>query len=142
MISQPSKVNSSGGTERPIQALSRTSLSGDIQIIEQSLLRKYILYAKTYVKPVLQEVDIHRVSIIFRILSYTVSLFFVKQIENLYKDLRAQSMETGGVPIAVRHLESLIRIAESSARMHLRDHVRQDDIDLSIKASYVCWTAV
>ncbi len=33
----------------------------------------------------------------------------------------------------MRHLESIIRMSEASARMHLRDHVRRDDVDLAIK---------
>lgn len=40
---------------------------------------------------------------------------------------------TGGVPIAVRHIESIMRMAEASARMNLRDHVREDDVDMAIK---------
>ena len=42
---------------------------------------------------------------------------------------------TGGVPIAVRHIESIMRMAEASARMNLRDHVREDDVDMAIKVS-------
>lgn len=38
-----------------------------------------------------------------------------------------------GVPIAVRHIESMMRMAEASARMHLREHVREDDVDMAIK---------
>lgn len=37
------------------------------------------------------------------------------------------------MPIAVRHLESIVRMAEAHARMHLRDHVRRDDVDMAIK---------
>ncbi len=55
------------------------------------------------------------------------------QIALLYAELRSQSAVTGGIPIAVRHLESIVRMAEASARMHLRDHVRRDDVDLAIK---------
>lgn len=36
------------------------------------------------------------------------------------------------VPIAVRHIESLIRMAEAHAKMHLRDHVRDDDVNVAI----------
>lgn len=32
----------------------------------------------------------------------------------------------------VRHLESMIRMAEAHARMHLRDYVSEDDINVSI----------
>jgi DNA replication licensing factor MCM2 len=51
----------------------------------------------------------------------------------LYAELREQSAASGGVPIAVRHLESMVRMAEASAKMHLRDYVRDDDVDLAIK---------
>ena len=51
----------------------------------------------------------------------------------MYAELRSQSAVTGGIPIAVRHLESIVRMSEASARMHLRDHVRRDDVDLAIK---------
>lgn len=59
------------------------------------------------------------------------------QIASLYAELRKQSALSGGVPIAVRHIESVMRMAEASARMHLRDHVREDDIDLAIKVSRI-----
>ena len=42
---------------------------------------------------------------------------------------------SGGVPIAVRHIESVMRIAEASARMHLREYVREDDVDMAIKVT-------
>jgi len=38
-----------------------------------------------------------------------------------------------GVPIAVRHIESMIRMAESHARMHLRSYVTEDDVDMAIR---------
>ena len=40
---------------------------------------------------------------------------------------------TGSVPITVRHVESLIRIAEANARMHLREYVCEDDINMGIR---------
>ena len=39
------------------------------------------------------------------------------------------------VPIAVRHIESIMRMAEASAKMHLRDYVRDDDVDFAIKVT-------
>lgn len=84
--------------------------------LEQDLLRKYITYARANVKPVLQEID-------------------SEKIASLYADLRSQSMASGGVPIAVRHIESICRMAEASARMHLRAYVREDDVDLAIKVT-------
>lgn len=37
------------------------------------------------------------------------------------------------MPIAVRHIESIMRMSEAHAKMHLRDYVRDDDMDASIK---------
>lgn len=34
--------------------------------------------------------------------------------------------------MGVRHLESILRIAEASARMHLRSYVREDDVNRAI----------
>lgn len=38
-----------------------------------------------------------------------------------------------GVPIAVRHMESMIRMSEAHARMHLRNYVSQEDVDMAIR---------
>jgi len=82
--------------------------------LDQEILKKYIMYARAYVKPILHNVD-------------------SEKIAALYADLRKQSAISGGVPIAVRHIESVMRMAEASAKMHLREHVRQDDVDTAIK---------
>lgn len=37
------------------------------------------------------------------------------------------------MPIAVRHLESMIRMSEAHARMHLRQYVTQEDVDMAIR---------
>jgi len=33
----------------------------------------------------------------------------------------------------VRHIESIIRMAEASAKIHLRDHVQESDMNLAIR---------
>ena len=57
------------------------------------------------------------------------------KIAKLYSDLRRESITCGGVPIAVRHIESIIRMSEAHARMHLRDSVRDDDVDRAIQVT-------
>lgn len=37
------------------------------------------------------------------------------------------------MPVTVRHIESLIRMAEANARMHLRDYVHEDDVNMAIR---------
>ena len=51
----------------------------------------------------------------------------------MYSDLRRESMATGSIPITVRHIESMIRLAEANARMHLRAHVNDDDVNTAIR---------
>jgi DNA replication licensing factor MCM2 len=88
----------------------------DADIIDQDLLRKYIMYAKDSVRPKLYQLD-------------------QDKLARLYADLRRESLATGSFPITVRHLESMIRMAEASAKMHLREFVRADDIDLAIRVT-------
>ena len=83
-------------------------------IIPQDILRKYIMYARKYIHPKLSDLNKNKIS-------------------KFYADLRKESEMVGGITIAVRHLESLIRMAEAHAKMHLRDYVRHDDIDIAIK---------
>ena len=66
-----------------------------IRLIPQDLLKKYILYAKTSIHPALDNVE-----------------------------LRRESIHAGGIPVAVRHIESIIRMSEAHARMHLRSDQR------------------
>lgn len=84
--------------------------------LDQDTLKKYIMYAKAYLKPVLVDVNSEKVA-------------------SLYADMRQQSIRSGGVPIAVRHIESIMRMSEAFARMNLRDHVRDDDVDRAIKVT-------
>merc|ERR1711881_423051 len=92
---------------------SATNLAG-VEKIPQDLLRKYILYARERVHPKLHDMDQDKVA-------------------KMYSELRRESMATGSVPITVRHIESMIRIAESHAKMHLREFVRDDDVNMAIR---------
>ena len=46
---------------------------------------------------------------------------------------RSPLQATGSIPITVRHIESMIRMAEAHARMHLRDYVMEDDVNMAIR---------
>lgn len=54
-------------------------------------------------------------------------------MSNMYKQLRQESQSTGSLPITVRHVESVIRMAEAHARMHLRDSVQDVDVNMAIR---------
>ena len=86
----------------------------DVEMLSQDTLKKYIMYARKYIQPKLSELNKNKVS-------------------KFYADLRKESELVGGLSIAVRHLESLLRIAEASAKMQLREIVRSDDIDFAIQ---------
>lgn len=98
------------------EAMREAPLKDDVgdETIPQSLLRKYIQYARTFCFPQLRGFDQEKVA-------------------SLYVDLRRESAQSGGVPIAVRHIESVMRMAEAHAKLHLRDFVREDDMDAAIK---------
>ena len=85
-----------------------------IETIPQDLLKKYLAYARSTCHPQIGNIDNN------------------KLIE-LYSELRKDSITAGGVPIAVRHIESIVRISEANAKMHLRDHVRNEDVDMAIR---------
>jgi DNA replicative helicase MCM subunit Mcm2 (Cdc46/Mcm family) len=58
-----------------------------------------------------------------------------EKLMELYAHLRKESLATGSFPVTVRHFESTIRMAEASAKMHLRDVVTSSDINLAIKVT-------
>lgn len=84
--------------------------------IPQDLFQKYLIYARQTCRPKLESsgMDSDRVA-------------------HLYSELRRESMATGSIPITVRHIECMIRIAEAHAKIHLREYVNDDDINMSIR---------
>ncbi|KAF2722292.1 MCM-domain-containing protein [Polychaeton citri CBS 116435] len=83
------------------------------QEIPQQLLRKYILYARERCRPKLYQID-------------------QDKIARLFADMRRESLATGAYPITVRHLESILRISESFAKMRLSEYCSSSDIDRAI----------
>ncbi|KAK6089620.1 hypothetical protein P3W45_001386 [Vairimorpha bombi] len=81
-------------------------------LLDHDFLKKYILYCRTHIKPVFSNVNVDKIS-------------------NLYSELRRESISSG-LPITVRHIESIIRISEALAKMELRSYVTFEDIDESI----------
>lgn len=82
--------------------------------IPQDILKKYIVYARENVHPKLHNMDQDKVA-------------------QMYGQLRQESLATGSLPITVRHIESMIRMAEAHARMHLRDHIQENDVNMAIR---------
>ncbi|GLJ12831.1 hypothetical protein SUGI_0198590 [Cryptomeria japonica] len=113
--SQPKGSNMEEGSARLSQDdFSSVGNASDPEILSQDTLRKYVTYAKLNVFPKLHDVDLEKLT-------------------HVYADLRRESSHGQGVPIAVRHIESMIRMSESHARMHLRTYVAEEDVDMAIR---------
>lgn len=80
--------------------------------ISQDLLRKYILYARNEITPSISSINSQKIS-------------------SLYSDLRKESLNSG-IPITVRHVESIIRVSEAFAKLRLSPVVSKADFDNAI----------
>jgi replicative DNA helicase Mcm len=88
--------------------------------IEPELLRKYIAYARKYVKPVLTDEA-------------------TKVLEEFYVSMRNSSNdEDSPVAITARQLEAIIRLAEASAKIKLRDEVLAEDARKAVQLQQTC----
>ncbi|MFA5412827.1 MAG: minichromosome maintenance protein MCM [Candidatus Micrarchaeia archaeon] len=85
----------------------------DAEVIEKSLLRKYITYARRYVHPVLSDGA-------------------KEKIKHFYVDLRKMGKNSGSVPITPRYIEGLVRLSEAHAKMRLSNEVEDSDAEAAI----------
>ena len=86
----------------------------DEDVLGQDQLRKYVTYAKGNCFP-------------------KMNARHAERIATVYAELRRESNKGQSIPMAVRHLESIIRMAEAHARMHLRERVVTEDVDVAIR---------
>ncbi|MCS7143862.1 MAG: minichromosome maintenance protein MCM [Archaeoglobaceae archaeon] len=77
--------------------------------IDPDLFRKYIAYARN-IYPILSEEAKQR-------------------IEEFYISLRSKAKDNSPVPITARQLESIVRLAEASARIRLSETVSAEDVE-------------
>ncbi|CAJ0576172.1 unnamed protein product, partial [Mesorhabditis spiculigera] len=82
--------------------------------IPQDLLRKYIIYARENVHPKLSEK-------------------YAEKFSRLYAQLRKESLATGSVAVTVRMVESMIRLSEAHAKIHLRSYVNEADVQVAMQ---------
>ncbi len=84
--------------------------------IPPELLRKYISYARRYIKPKLTPEA-------------------AKLLEEFFVEMRKTSAENpdAPIPITARQLEALIRLSEAHARMALRNEVTVEDVEAAIR---------
>eukprot|EP00923_Selenidium_pygospionis_P001277 GHVN01001927.1.p2 GENE.GHVN01001927.1~~GHVN01001927.1.p2 ORF type:complete len:972 (-),score=132.09 GHVN01001927.1:14507-17422(-) len=81
--------------------------------IPQEMLRKYVFYARQRCHPVLQTADRDKLS-------------------SFYSEIRQAAHNTGGLPMTVRHLESILRMATANAKIRLAHRVEKRDLDFAI----------
>ncbi|KAF7268896.1 DNA replication licensing factor Mcm2 [Rhynchophorus ferrugineus] len=91
----------------------QTEIESELQM-PQDILKKYLVYARENIHPKLQNMDQDKVA-------------------NIYSQLRQESLATGSLPITVRHIESIIRMSEAHARMHLREYVQEEDVNMAVR---------
>ncbi|ODM98345.1 DNA replication licensing factor mcm2, partial [Orchesella cincta] len=106
------------GDAEEMDVLEDISSLSKVEKLPQELLQKYLVYAKQTCKPKLENSSMGSDN---------------DRVAHLYSELRRESMATGSVPITVRHVESIIRLAEAHAKVHLREYVNDDDINMSIR---------
>ncbi len=84
--------------------------------IDPTLLKKYISYARRYIRPRLTEEAL-------------------KVLEEFYVEMRRTSYDNteSPIPITTRQLEALVRLAEAHARMALRNEVTSEDAEAAIR---------
>ncbi|WP_303294938.1 minichromosome maintenance protein MCM [Methanobrevibacter woesei] len=88
--------------------------------IEPELLRKYIAYARKNVNPRLTDE------------ANTVLKEFYVSTRNSGQD------EEGPVPITARQLEAIIRLAEASAKIRLKETVDKEDAEKAVRLQLAC----
>ncbi|MBI1969782.1 minichromosome maintenance protein MCM [Candidatus Woesearchaeota archaeon] len=92
-------------------------------LVETSLLRKYIAYARTRVSPKLTEGA-------------------VEEIKEYYVSMRASGSTEEGliktIPISARQLEALVRLTESNARVRLSEIATREDAKRGINLLDYC----
>ncbi len=97
--------------------------------IEPTLLKKYIIYARRYVRPRLSEQA-----------KRLIEDFFVEMRSMAQRSTKEN--EPPPIPITARQLEAIIRISEAHAKMALKDTVTTEDASEAIRITLAFLTSV
>lgn len=113
-----SKLENSANYQKRIEDLKSVIVSSSAyEPIPQELLQKYIMYARSNCKPSLSDVPYAEIS---------------AKLSNFYSRVRQKASASGGYPLTLRHIESIIRIAEANAKMRLSQQIVSKDVDYAI----------
>jgi replicative DNA helicase Mcm len=85
-----------------------------LALIDSTLLRKYVAYARQNIKPILTDEA-------------------MKKIRDFYVELRKRGKAEGAVPITPRQIEGLVRLSEASAKIRLAVRVEAEDAERAIR---------
>ena len=88
---------------------------------------KYLNCMLNFVKNLWSVLSLLFLNILYFSLSLSLSL------THTHTHTHTHTQRTGSIPITVRHIESLIRIAEAHAKIHLRDYVVDEDVNMAIR---------
>jgi replicative DNA helicase Mcm len=92
--------------------------AGENMLIPRELFRKYVAYAKQRIQPKLSDEA-------------------VEEIKRFYVELRNKPVSSESavrpIPISARQLQALIRMAEASAKLKLKEHVTVEDAKEAIE---------
>jgi len=87
-----------------------------VEPIDQDLLQKYIIYARKHVKPQVTDID-------------------KSKLARFYQEIRQEAFRSGGAPMTARHVDSIMRLTEASAKMELRQHCTSADLDWALSVT-------
>jgi len=96
------------------------SVAQKAEPIDQDLFKKYILYARQHVFPLLNAVE-------------------KEKIASFYSGIRQLCEGRGGLKMTVRHIEAMLRMSQAFARLKLKNVVEKEDIDHSISIMLNCF---
>jgi len=112
-VSSHPKYDKDDRTDAAMPTMTELTREDDVEPIPQELLKKYISYSKKEIRPRLNVADLPK-------------------IQRVYAELRKESVTREGMPVAVRHIESIVRMSEARACMRLSQQVSVEDIDAAI----------
>ncbi|GFE54878.1 DNA replication licensing factor [Babesia ovis] len=112
------KIENVANYQQVVQSLkNKISASSACEPLTQKEFANYLKYAKANCVP-----------------SITPEFYRVieSKLAGFYSSIRQKTAYGGGYPLTLRHIESVIRIAEANAKMRLSNQLNSSDVDMAI----------
>eukprot|EP01071_Lankesteria_metandrocarpae_P005353 Lankesteria_metandrocarpae@DN3967_c0_g1_i4.p1 len=110
------EANNLQQTQRRVRRLNKNTENDWVTgsgLIPNEVLKKYIFYARKNCFPEIRSAD-------------------QAKLADFYSQIRQTAIKCGGIPMTVRHLESMIRMATANAKIRLSRYVEKRDFDFAI----------